>query len=35
MIDRRVWNWLPWAPILAVGLLLTIGGIIALLRAVN
>ena len=22
MIDRPVWNWLPWAPILAVGMLL-------------
>ena len=24
MIDRPVWNWLPWAPIAAVGLFLTL-----------
>ena len=27
MIDRPVWNWMPWAPILAVGLLLVFDGI--------
>ena len=27
MIDRPVWNWMPWAPILAVGLLLAFDGI--------
>jgi hypothetical protein len=24
MIDRPAWNWLPWAPIAAVGLFLTL-----------
>jgi hypothetical protein len=24
MIDRPVWNWMPWAPIAAVGLFLTL-----------
>src|SRR6266566_3817438 len=24
MIDRPVWNWIPWAPIFAVGLLLVL-----------
>ena len=27
MIDRRVWNWLPWAPVFAVGFFLTLIGI--------
>jgi hypothetical protein len=27
MIDRRVWNWLPWAPVFAVGFFLTVIGI--------
>lgn len=26
MIDRPVWNWMPWAPICAVGLLLLLAG---------
>src|SRR5215475_6019523 len=32
MIDRPVWNWLPWFPTLAVGVLLVIGGCRGLLR---
>jgi hypothetical protein len=27
MIDRRLWNWFPWAPIFALGLFLTLVGI--------
>ena len=27
MIDRPVWNWMPWAPIIAVGLFLVFDGI--------
>ncbi|HKU26015.1 MAG TPA: DUF3592 domain-containing protein [Candidatus Sulfotelmatobacter sp.] len=27
MIDRPVWNWVPWAPMMAVGLLLIIAGV--------
>jgi hypothetical protein len=27
MIDRPVWNWMPWAPTLAVGLFLVLVGI--------
>jgi hypothetical protein len=27
MIDRPVWNWMPWAPTFAVGLLLFLGSI--------
>ena len=27
MIDRPVWNWIPWAPTLAVGLFLFLAGI--------
>src|SRR5215469_11028267 len=26
MIDRPVWNWMPWAPICTVGLLLLLAG---------
>jgi len=26
MIDRPVWNWLPWAPMFALGLFLTLVG---------
>jgi len=33
MIDRPVWNWMPWAPILAVGLLLLLAGISCLLHS--
>jgi uncharacterized membrane-anchored protein YitT (DUF2179 family) len=35
MIDRPIWNWLPWAPIEAVGLLLLLSGITGLLRVSN
>lgn len=27
MIDRPVWNWLPWAPVFALGFFLTLVGI--------
>jgi hypothetical protein len=27
MIDRPVWNWIPWAPTFAVGFLLTLSAI--------
>jgi hypothetical protein len=27
MIDRPIWNWMPWAPTFAVGLLLFLGSI--------
>ena len=27
MIDRPIWNWIPWAPIIIVGVLLIISGI--------
>lgn len=27
MIDRGVWNWLPWGPLAAVGMLLLLSGI--------
>lgn len=33
MIDRPVWNWLPWAPILAVGAFLLLVGIKGLLTS--
>jgi hypothetical protein len=33
MIDRPVWNWLPWAPILAVGLFLVLVGINGFFRS--
>ncbi len=32
MIDRPVWNWIPWAPTMAVGCLLLIAGTRARLR---
>ena len=32
MIDRRFWNWMPWAPSLAIGLLLTFASLRGLLR---
>ena len=32
MIDRPVWNWLPWSPILAMGVFLLMAGISGLLR---
>jgi len=35
MIDRPIWNWLPWLPILAVGVLLFLSGSAGLLRAAN
>jgi hypothetical protein len=27
MIDRPVWNWIPWAPTFAVGFLLLLSAI--------
>ena len=27
MIDRGLWNWLPWGPVLVVGILLLLAGI--------
>ena len=33
MIDRPTWNWLPWAPILAVGLFLVLVGINGFFRS--
>jgi hypothetical protein len=33
MIDRPVWNWLPWSPILAVGIFLLVVGISSLIRS--
>lgn len=33
MIDRPIWNWMPWAPIIAVGVLLIISGIRRALRS--
>jgi hypothetical protein len=27
MIDRPVWNWIPWAPTFAVGLFLALVGL--------
>lgn len=32
MIDRPVWNWIPWGPTIAVGLLLLLSGLRALTR---
>jgi len=32
MIDRPIWNWMPWSPILAVGVFLLVVGIIGLIR---
>jgi Protein of unknown function (DUF3592) len=33
IIDRPVWNWIPWVPIIAVGLLLIMSGIRSGLRS--
>ncbi len=33
MIDRTTWNWLPWAPIFAVGLFLLLVGINGFFRS--
>ena len=33
MIDRPVWNWLPWGPIMALGAFLLLAGIASLLRS--
>jgi hypothetical protein len=33
MIDRPVWNWLPWGPIMAVGAFLFIVGVAGVLRS--
>jgi hypothetical protein len=33
MIERPVWNWLPWAPIFLVGLLLLVAGGLRVARA--
>jgi len=27
MIDRPIWNWVPWAPVVVVGVLLIMSGI--------
>jgi hypothetical protein len=35
MIDRGMWNWLPWFPTLAVGVLLVIDGCRALLQPLD
>jgi hypothetical protein len=35
MIDRPTWNWLPWAPIFAVGLFLVLVGIKGALRSLS
>jgi hypothetical protein len=35
MIDRPVWNWLPWAPIFAVGLFLVLVAIKGALRTLS
>jgi len=32
MIDRPFWNWMPWAPSLAIGVLLTFASLRGLLR---
>jgi hypothetical protein len=32
MIDRPIWNWLPWSPILFVGLFLLLVGISGVIR---
>lgn len=32
MIDRPVWNWIPWGPTAAVGLLVLASGVIGLIR---
>ena len=33
MIDRPVWNWIPWGPTFAVGLLLVLSGINGFFRS--
>jgi hypothetical protein len=33
MIDRPVWNWIPWAPIFGVGLLLFVSAINGLFKS--
>jgi len=33
MIDRPVWNWIPWAPIFSVGLLLVLSAINGFFRS--
>jgi hypothetical protein len=35
MIDRPVWNWLPWAPIFALGLFLVLVAIKGALHALR
>jgi hypothetical protein len=35
MIDRPVWNWVPWAPIFAVGLFLVLVAIKGALRTLS
>ena len=32
MIDRPLWNWIPWAPILAFGILLVMSGLASGIR---
>jgi len=33
MIDRPVWNWIPWGPMLAIALLLLASGIRGRMRS--
>jgi Protein of unknown function (DUF3592) len=33
MIDRPLWNWLPWCPMMALGAFLLLAGIASLLRS--
>jgi hypothetical protein len=35
MIDRPVWNWIPWGPIFAVGLFLVLAGVRGAFRALS
>ena len=35
MIDRPVWNWLPWCPIVVVGAFLLLVGVRSLLRGAD
>ena len=35
MIDRPVWNWLPWAPIFALGLFLVLVAIKGAFRSLR
>jgi hypothetical protein len=35
MIDRPVWNWVPWGPTAAVGLLVMVSGGVARVRGLR